>query len=83
MPMPRKLSAVSPRIIAGTRFEPSTIRWLANDGNMWRKSWRRTGAPSSLAAMTYSSSRRDRNLLRTVRASPVQPRMERMMVIMK
>ena len=82
-PTPRKLSAVSPRIIEGMRLEALTIRWLANAGSMCRNNWRRSGAPSSLAASTYSSSRSARNLLRTVRASPVQPRMDRTTVIAK
>ena len=41
------------------------------------------GTPSSVAARMKSSSRRERNLLRTTRARAVQPISERMTVIMK
>ena len=35
-PMPRKLSAVSPRIIHGIASVPDAMTWLRNDGTRWR-----------------------------------------------
>ena len=82
-PRPRKLSAVSARIIAGIASVTEAMMWLMNDGTMCATMMR-----SSLAAV---EPRRGDEILvaqrqeppRTTRASPVQPISDRMTVIAK
>ena len=78
-----KLRAVSPRIMLGTLRVNEAMMWLVNEGSMCLKMTRDSFDPLSWAAITYSSSRKDMNLPRTTRASPVQPTKERMTTIPK
>ena len=82
-PIPRKLSAVSPRIMPGIASVAEAMMWLRKDGIRWRNMTRGPRAPSMRAASTKSSSRSDSSLPRTTRAMPVQPVRERMTVIRK
>ena len=82
-PIPRKLSEVSARMVAGIASVSDAMMWLENDGTMCRPMMRILPTPSSLAAVMNSSSRSDRKRPRTTRASPVQPMTERMSVIPK
>lgn len=50
-PRPRKLNAVSPRIIAGIESVAVAIKWLMNPGTRWRKIIRFGLAPMSRAAI--------------------------------
>ncbi len=50
-PRPRKLSAVSPRIIAGIDSVADAIRWLMKPGIRWRPMIRLGRAPMSCAAV--------------------------------
>ena len=76
-PMPRKLSAVSARIMLGTASVAAAMMWLMNDGSMWRKITPRAATPSRTAEVMKSSSRRERNLPRTTRAISGQPSSDR------
>ena len=78
-PRPRKLSDVSLMIMAGMARVVAAMMWLRNDGTMWRKMMRIWLQPASSAAVTKSSSRRERKRPRTTRASSVQPMSEMMM----
>ena len=82
-PSPRKLSAVSARIMPGMARVAAAMMWLVKLGTMWRVTMRQSLAPSSCAAVTKSSVRSDRKRPRTTRASSVQPISERISVIAK
>jgi len=77
------VNSVSPRIIPGIANVTEAMMWLRKEGTMCRTTMRNSFEPASLAAMTKSSSRRARNLLRTTRAIPVQPISESTTVIPK
>ena len=81
--MPRKLSAVSPMIMAGTASVAVVMVWLRKFGSMWRRITRIRRAPMRRAATTNSSTRSARKRPRTCRARIVQPNSERMMVTPK
>ena len=82
-PSPRKLSAVSPRIIAGMLSDAVAMMWLMNDGNRWMNRILPVPAFATLVAYTNCSSRSDRYLPRTCRAMSVQPVSDRMMEMKK
>ena len=82
-PNPRKLSAVSPRIIAGIDRVALAIRCDMKFGNRCLRITRAGDAPIISAALTYSSSRRLRNFDRTARARPGQSRIPRMIEMIK
>ena len=81
--MPRKLSAVSARIMAGIASVTEAMMWLVKDGTMCRQMMRCCEQPSSRAASTKSSVLSDRNRPRTTRARSVQPISDRITVIQK
>ena len=54
-PSPRKPSAVSLAIIAGSASVVVAMMWLMHEGSRWTKMIRRGGAPHSSAASTKSS----------------------------
>ena len=66
IPRPRKLNAVSPRIIPGIESVSCTMMKLRNDGSRWRKMMRPLLQPMTLAAVMKSSDLRERNLPRTI-----------------
>ena len=82
-PRPRKESAVSLMIMAGSASVVAAMMWLMNDGTMWTKIVRICVQPTSRAETTKSSSRMARKRPRTTRASSVQPSSEMMIVMAK
>ena len=67
----------------GTARVSEAMMWLMNEGIMWRRMMRSSLEPEKRAAITKSSSRRERKRPRTTRASPVQPTKASRTVTMK
>ena len=74
MPMPRKLSAASPVMYAGTASENETRIGAQMFGSSCRKRMCPSPAPAARAASTNSRSRSETTWPRTSRAVPVQPK---------
>jgi hypothetical protein len=60
-------------IMAGIARVVAAMMWLRNEGTRWLRMMRVRLQPASSAAVTNSSSRKDRKRPRTTRASSVQP----------
>ncbi len=69
-PKPRKLRAVSSKIMPGIFKVAITVTWLIVAGIRWLKMMRRSLAPKLWAARTYCSSRPESTRPRTCRARP-------------